>query len=674
MPINVSAVFGTVLVANRGEIACRVIRTLRELGIRSVAVYSDADRGAKHVSDADSAMRIGPAPAQESYLNIPAIIAAATESGAKAIHPGYGFLSENAEFARACEAAGIVFVGPGTQALALMGDKIRAKNHVESAGVPVIQGVSSPGMSNAELEAAAETLGFPILIKPSAGGGGKGMEPVYERSGLAEGIATARRVARSAFGDDTLLLERLVSAPRHIEVQLLADTHGNVIHLGERECSLQRRHQKVIEEAPSPLLSEQTRARIGEAACTVARSVGYVGAGTVEFLVSDDSPDEFYFMEMNTRLQVEHPVTELVTGLDLVAWQLRIAAGEVLTVTQDDVVLRGHAVEARVYAEDPESGFLPSTGTILELREATGEGVRVDSSLMSGMVISPNYDPMLAKVIAWGHTRNEALARLDSALTQTTILGVRTNLEYLRALISDPDVQAGRLETTLIERKLPELDFRHPDVELLCTAALALSTGILSNTATLPSDAWFSAKGWRMGGVRAPRTYRFATSSTQRADVIVDGESMRIDGSSFIVRLVKNVNHVVESEIDGVITSWSFARDGDTLWLGRNGFSWPLGIVCTEARLRENLAAIERESHPTSPEVRSPMPGTVVAVAVTNGDRVEAGETLLTVEAMKMEHKLTAPVAGVVAITARAGDLVKLNELLARIEPLEVTP
>ncbi len=663
------ALFDTVLVANRGEIACRVIRTLRELGIRSVAVYSDADRGAKHVADADIAVRIGPAPVQESYLNIAAIIEAAKQSGAKAIHPGYGFLSENSEFAKACEAAGIVFVGPGIEALAMMGDKIRSKEHVARAGVPVIQGIASPGLSESELEEAAVELGFPILIKPSAGGGGKGMEPVFERSQLAGGLATARRVAKSAFGDDTLLLERLVTAPRHIEVQLLADTHGHVIHLAERECSLQRRHQKVIEEAPSSLLSEKTRARIGEAACTVARSVGYVGAGTVEFLVSDDAPEEFFFMEMNTRLQVEHPVTEMVTGLDLVAWQLRIAAGEHLTVMQEDVVLDGHAVEARVYAEDPESGFLPSTGTILALHEATGDGIRVDSSLKDGLIVSPHYDPMLAKVIAWGETRAEALSRLDQALADTVILGVRTNLEYLRALITDPDVQAGRLETTLIERKLPELAFRHPDAELLSVAARVLAHNWDRVTAASPRGVWQAAPGWRTGGVREPKHFRFVTGVGERESVRIHADTVTLHDQESVVHLVATAANSVQVEVDGSTATWNIARNADTLWIGQAGFSWPLAIIDAEAALKESLAAIEDENHPSSPEVRSPMPGTVVAVPVSSGDRVQVGDTIVTVEAMKMEHKLIAPVAGTVRLSARPGDLVKLDELLATIEP-----
>ncbi|PTT67664.1 acetyl-CoA carboxylase biotin carboxylase subunit, partial [Arthrobacter sp. HMWF013] len=374
LPTPATPLFGTVLVANRGEIACRVIRSLRSLGIRSVAVYSDADAGARHVREADVAVRIGPAAATGSYLKIAAIIQACRDTKAEAVHPGYGFLSENVEFARALEQAGITFIGPGVESLNIMGDKIRSKNHVAGYGVPVVPGIAEPGMTDAELMDAAAGVGFPLLIKPSAGGGGKGMHIVERPEDLEATLATARRVAASAFGDDTLFLERLVRTPRHIEVQVLADNHGNVIHLGERECSLQRRHQKVIEEAPSPLLDSlndggATRARIGEAACQAARSVHYSGAGTVEFLVSDEAPDEFFFMEMNTRLQVEHPVTEMVTGVDLVQWQVRIAAGEVLTVAQSDVVLQGHAVEARVYAEMPERNFMPSTGMILALDE-----------------------------------------------------------------------------------------------------------------------------------------------------------------------------------------------------------------------------------------------------------------------------------------------------------------
>ncbi|WP_251152046.1 biotin carboxylase N-terminal domain-containing protein [Cellulosimicrobium sp. Marseille-Q4280] len=450
--------FGTVLVANRGEIACRVIGTLRRLGVRSVAVFSDADAGARHVREADVAVRLGPAPAARSYLDVEAVLAAAVATGADAIHPGYGFLSENPALATACGRAGIAFVGPGVDALETMADKLAAKSVVAARGVPVVPGAGEPGMPDDALLAAAPGVGFPLLVKPSAGGGGKGMVVVRSAADLPGALASARRVATSSFGDDTLLLERLVEAPRHVEVQVLADTHGNVIHLGERECSLQRRHQKVVEEAPSPLLSAAERARMGEAACEVARSVGYVGAGTVEFLVPAASPDEFFFIEMNTRLQVEHPVTEMVTGLDLVELQLRVAAGEPLPLAQDDVVLRGHAVEARVYAESPARGFLPATGTVLAYDDGGVDAgpdespLRLDSGVERGAVVGGDYDPMLAKAVAWAPTRDEAIERLDGLLARTVVLGVETNVGFLRSLLADEDVRAGRLDTGLIDR------------------------------------------------------------------------------------------------------------------------------------------------------------------------------------------------------------------------------
>ena len=403
--------FGTVLVANRGEIAVRVIRTLRALGIGSVAVYSDADARARHVRAADVAVRLGPAPAADSYLNAGAIVAAARQTGAQAVHPGYGFLAENAAFARACADAGLTFIGPPPAAIEAMGDKIRAKATVAAAGVPVVPGAGDPSMTERDLVTAAPAVGFPLLIKPSAGGGGKGMRLVRAESELAGAIAGARREATAAFGDGTLLLERFIDRPRHIEIQVFADTHGHTVHLGERECSLQRRHQKIIEEAPSPLLDGARRDAMGGAATEVARSVGYVGAGTVEFIVSGDRPGDFYFMEMNTRLQVEHPVTEMVTGLDLVEWQLRVAAGEALPLRQEEIRLTGHAVEARVYAEDPARGFLPTGGTVLALAEPAGPHVRTDSGLTAGLDVTSSYDPMLAKVIAWAPDRDAALRR-----------------------------------------------------------------------------------------------------------------------------------------------------------------------------------------------------------------------------------------------------------------------
>jgi acetyl-CoA/propionyl-CoA carboxylase biotin carboxyl carrier protein len=414
--MTTSTMFTTVLIANRGEIALRVIRTCRRLGIRTVAVYSDADAHAAHVKAADTAVHLGPAAASESYLRIDKVIAAAQATGAEAIHPGYGFLSENAEFSAACADAGIVFLGPGADAIRTMGDKITAKQAVSSRGVPLVPGTKDAAMSDEALIAASDDIGFPVLIKPSAGGGGKGMHAVFEPEKLAESLKTARREAASSFGDDTLFLERLVATPRHIEVQIMADAHGNVIHLGERECSLQRRHQKVIEEAPSALLDEATRARIGQAACETAKSVGYVGAGTVEFIVGADRPDEFFFMEMNTRLQVEHPVTEEVTGVDLVELQLLVGTGAPLPMTQDDITLTGHSIEARIYAEDPSRGFLPTGGRALDVVFPEGEGIRVDAGLEAGQTIASDYDPMIAKLIVRADDRAAALKRLDAAL------------------------------------------------------------------------------------------------------------------------------------------------------------------------------------------------------------------------------------------------------------------
>ncbi|TBN57119.1 ATP-grasp domain-containing protein [Glaciihabitans arcticus] len=641
--------FESVLVANRGEIAGRVIRTLRSLGIRSVAVYTDADRGARHVALADAAVRI------LSYLDIPAVIAAA--AGVQAIHPGYGFLSENVEFARACADAGLVFIGPDVTALDLMADKIRAKKHVSALGVPVIPGIAEPGMGDATLAEAANDVGFPLLVKPSAGGGGKGMEVVRAADELPDALATARRVAAAAFGDDTLFLERLVERPRHIEVQVLADAHGTTLHVGERECSLQRRHQKVVEEAPSPLLDAATRARIGEAACEVARSVDYTGAGTVEFLVSANDPTEFFFMEMNTRLQVEHPVTELVTGIDLVEWQLRIAAGEPLSFAQDDVTVTGHAVEARVYAENPGRGFLPTTGTILSLREPAD--VRVDSGLAEGLTIGGSYDPMLSKVIAHGPDRATALARLSAALGDTVILGLHNNLEFLRDLVDAPEVRAGDLDTGLIERLLPAIPARTPDDDMFAAAALWLHAQRAS------TGPWKSPSGWRLGVAR-PTRYVLSAVSGENVEVLLTGtaeDAQVAIGARTMSGGIRNSS----IELDGVTTTPTIVRDGDSLWISGARFSAELRIVGREQRLAEQLAAMTREPGAVSPDVRVPMPGTVVAVGVSDGDTVEVGQVLITVEAMKMEHKLLAPVAGTVTLSLRVGDLVTLDQVVAQI-------
>ncbi|MHA7280988.1 acetyl/propionyl/methylcrotonyl-CoA carboxylase subunit alpha [Arthrobacter sp. MDT2-2] len=665
--------FDTVLVANRGEIASRVLRTIRALGLRSVAVHSDADAGARHVREADLAVRIGGASPSESYLSIPAVLDACRRTGAGAVHPGYGFLSENAGFADALQEQGIVFIGPSVHALDVMGDKIRSKNHVAGFGVPVVPGVAEPGLSDDDLLRAARDVGFPLLIKPSAGGGGKGMHAVHRPGDLPEALATARRVAERAFGDDTLFLERLIERPRHIEVQVLADSHGTVLHLGERECSLQRRHQKVIEEAPSALLDEATRHRIGEAACNAARSVDYTGAGTVEFLVSDAAPDEFFFMEMNTRLQVEHPVTELVTGVDLVEWQIRIAAGEELPLAQKDVVLTGHAVEARVYAENPEAGFLPSTGSILALTEPAGEGIRVDSSLLPGGTVSSSYDPMLAKVIAWGADRGQALDRLDAALAGTVVLGVDTNIEYLRLLVNDDDVRAARLDTTLIERRLPGLPFRHVTAEEIALAAALLveaeSPGPPRPRASAGSP-WHRGDGFRLGTAR-PRTVTLELDGGATATVRLlragSGWTVSGDGGPDAVLAVQ-VDDDGGVTVDGVRSRRQYAVHGDTVWLGEAGWSARLRRPGRRELLDAALSRITREEGSADPLVRSPMPGTVVSVAVEDGAAVQAGDVLVAVEAMKMEHQLTAALSGVVRLSLKPGDLVRAQQVVATIE------
>ncbi|GAA1876386.1 acetyl-CoA carboxylase biotin carboxylase subunit [Actinomadura bangladeshensis] len=642
--------FDSVLVANRGEIAVRVFRTLRRLGIRSVAVHTGADAGARHVREADEALRI------PSYLDSEAVIEAARVSGAAAVHPGYGFLAENTAFARACGEAGLVFIGPPAGAIDAMGDKIRAKRTVAAAGVPVVPGRDEPGLSDAELEAAALEIGLPVLLKPSAGGGGKGMRLVRDAAELPEAIASARREARGSFGDDTLLAERFVENPRHIEIQVFADAHGGAVHLGERECSLQRRHQKIIEEAPSPLLDEASRARMGAAAVAAAQAVGYVGAGTVEYIVSADRPDEFFFMEMNTRLQVEHPVTELVTGLDLVELQLRVACGEPLPFTQDDVRLDGHSIEARVYAEDPARGFLPTGGRVLALSEPGG--VRVDSGLDVGTEVGGSYDPMLAKVIVHGADRAEALHRLDRALASYTLLGVPTNVAFLRALLGHPSVVSGDLDTGLVERALDELtsgDTVPPEV--LAAAALERMRALESG-----DDPWDVPDGWRPGA-HAWAPWIITPSGGDPVEV-------RVQGRAASARVAIGGGEPVAAALTGPFvltyggrtTSFAAARDGGTLWLGRGGRAWAL----SEHVRAEGGAASAAAGDGV---LRSPMPGTVLAVKAAEGDRVEAGQPLVVVEAMKMEHTVTAPLAGVVAqLPVRAGAQVALDAVLAVIE------
>ncbi len=652
-------VFDTVLIANRGEIAVRVIRTLRAVGIRSVAVFSDADAGARHVAEADVAVNIGPAAARESYLNIDAVIAAARRTGAHAVHPGYGFLSENGQFAAALDAAGIVFIGPPAAAIETMGDKIAAKAAVSAFGVPVVPGVSRPGLTDADLIAGAEEVGYPVLVKPSAGGGGKGMRVVHEASELAAALASARREAGAAFGDDTLFLERFVLNPRHIEVQVLADSYGNVVHLGERECSLQRRHQKVIEEAPSPLLDEETRERIGAAACNTARSVEYTGAGTVEFIVSADRPDEFFFMEMNTRLQVEHPVTEMVTGIDLVEQQLLIAAGHKLPIGQDDVNLNGHAIEARVYAEDPGRGFLPTGGTVLGLVEPGGRGVRVDSGLARGTVVGSDYDPMLSKVIAHADDRAAAIRTLDTALAQTAVLGVGTNIEFLRFLLADADVVAGDLDTGLLDRRMPDFTPAEPgDRELIAAAAYKW----LRKWPDPVADLWALPSGWRMGKP-APATFRL--HSGDRTDHVYLTGTPGAATAAVEHGETHSVSAVLDGErlaltLDGLRIDYRVATTDGQIWLSGAGLTTVIEEV-REAPVRPD------DELGGDAELTSPMPGSVVAVGVSDGQQVDAGTVVVTVEAMKMEHALTAPVDGVVELLVAVGDQVKVGQPLAKV-------
>ncbi|MGW8794076.1 acetyl/propionyl/methylcrotonyl-CoA carboxylase subunit alpha [Streptomyces althioticus] len=662
--------FDTVLVANRGEIAVRVERTLRSLGVRSVAVYSDADADARHVREADTAVRIGPAPAAESYLSADRLLEAAARTGARAVHPGYGFLAENAEFARACEAAGLAFIGPPADAIALMGDKIRAKETVKAAGVPVVPGSSGSGLTDEQLADAAREIGMPVLLKPSAGGGGKGMRLVRDETRLADEIAAARREARASFGDDTLLVERWIDRPRHIEIQVLADGHGNVVHLGERECSLQRRHQKIVEEAPSVLLDEATRAAMGEAAVQAARSCGYRGAGTVEFIVPGGDPSQYYFMEMNTRLQVEHPVTELVTGLDLVEWQLRVAAGERLPFGQDDVRLIGHAVEARLCAEDPARGFLPSGGTVLRLREPQGDDVRTDSGLSEGTEVGSLYDPMLSKVIAYGPDRATALRKLRAALAGTVTLGVQTNAGFLRRLLAHPAVVSGDLDTGLVEREAESLVGGEVPAEVYAAAAL-LRQAALEPAASGWRDPFDAADGWRMGGGRAwtahplrvaghdPVTVRVRATADGGTELLLPGADTPLRASAGPLE-----GHRFTCALDGVAHTFAALPDGS--WLGRDGDAW-------QVRDHDPVAAsLTRAGQAGADSLTAPMPGTVTVVKVAVGDEVDAGQSLLVVEAMKMEHVISAPHAGTVTeLDVSPGTTVAMDQVLAVIAPVE---
>ena len=653
--------FDTVLVANRGEIAVRVMRTLRGMGIRAVAVYSDADAGARHVLEADEAVRIGPPPAVSSYLDIEAVIAAARRTGAQAIHPGYGFLSENPAFAQACAAAGITFIGPPVAAISDMGDKIAAKTRVAAAGVPVVPGRHDPRMDDEAVAAAVVEVGYPAMLKPSAGGGGKGMRVLREGADVPAEIAAARREARKSFGDDRLLVERYIDSPRHIEVQVLADEHGGIIHLGERECSLQRRHQKVIEEAPSPFVSDEVRERLGGAAIDAARSCDYVGAGTVEFIVDGADPDSFYFLEMNTRLQVEHPVTEIVTGWDLVEWQVRIAAGERLPDTP--VSLRGHAIEARVYAEDPAREFLPSTGTLLAVDEKVP--VRVDSGVRSGQHVTADYDPMIAKVIAGGDDRDTAVERLRGALAGVSYLGVTTNTGFLQRLLDLPEVRKGHLHTGLIDERPEIAADPDPDDHVVAAAGLAWALGLQPAG---DRDSWTTADGWRASAPPAPAAISLRTPTATRLVTVagpVDAALVTIDGGEPVAASGRWVGGDLEVTFAGETRRYRTAREDHDVWLAGGG------AIRRFTEVDRLQAERSHASETGVGAVHSPMPGSVIAVAVSVGDAVTAGQPLATVEAMKMEHTLVAPADAVVTHVAVAvGAQVGMDEVLVTLEPV----
>ena len=628
--------FASVLIANRGEIACRVIRTARRLGLRTVAVYSDADARALHVRMADEAHAIGPAPAAQSYLVAEKIVAAAKAAGADCIHPGYGFLSENAAFAEACRAAGIVFVGPPPDAIRAMGLKDRAKALMEKAGVPVVPGYHGDKQDVAFLKRKAYEIGYPVLIKAVAGGGGKGMRKVERHADFDAALEAAQREARSAFGDAHVLIEKYVNAPRHIEMQIFADGHGNAVHLNERDCSLQRRHQKVIEEAPAPGMDASLRARMGAAAVAAAQAVGYQGAGTVEFIADGAGglkDDGFWFMEMNTRLQVEHPVTEAVTGLDLVEWQFRVAAGERLPLKQDQVRLAGHAVEARLYAEDPERGFLPSTGRLVALRFPEDSSVRIDSGVEAGDVVTPFYDPMIAKVIAHAQTRDAALDGLATALEKTVVAGPRSNAGFLAALARADGFRQGDFDTGFIDRNMDALGATPQGLDRAAAAAGAreLIEGERARIATHGTSPWDVADAFQLSGAR-----RLALP------VIADGEAVVAEVDYGPQGAAVTVEGATPAS-DAVVVA-----QPDAVYVLRRGRQ-------TKVALRD-LALDQAGDASGGGLVRAPMHGKVLAVLVETGARVSRGQPVAIIEAMKMEHTLTAPVDGTVSEVAVTKD------------------
>jgi acetyl-CoA/propionyl-CoA carboxylase biotin carboxyl carrier protein len=653
--------FARVLIANRGEIVIRIARTLRRLGCSPATVHVREDGADRHVRCGDVAVEIG------SYLDADELVDAARRAGAQALHPGYGFLSERAELARACEAAGLAWIGPPPAVIELMGEKSAAKRAAHEAGLPVVPGRHGPGLLDGEIARFAESDGLPLLVKAAGGGGGKGMRIVRSLGELEPALLAARREARAAFGDDALLVERYISPARHIEVQLLADSHGAILDLGERECSLQRRHQKVIEEAPSPAVDPALRVLLGEQAVALARGCGYVGAGTVEFIAEVDAPSRHYFLEMNTRLQVEHAVTEAVLGVDLVEWQLRIAAGERLEIAA--AAARGHAVEARIYAEDPRRGFLPASGRLRALA-LPRVGVRVDAGVEQGDVVSPRYDPMIAKVIAHAPTREAALARLRAALEDTLVLGVHSNVGFLCDVLDDVDVRAGRLDTELVERL--DASGQPEDAPRAAIAAL-FAQGRHDRAAQGEADPFTRLDGWRLAGVSGLTRRRLEIDGERELEVALgplhdQPTRALVDGAELAVALlaaadVDGVQRLLLA-FDGVTEAWSAVRDGDGWWVGRRGRAWQITPG-------DRLRIAERDA---GGELRAPMPGAVVAVHAAEGTLVARGDVVLVMESMKMELEITAPLDGtIVALRVGAGDQVALGAVLASVAPTRTT-
>jgi len=665
--------FNKILIANRGEIACRVIKTARRLGIKTVAVYSEADAGARHVRLADEAVLIGPAPARESYLVIERIIAAARQTGAQAIHPGYGFLSENEDFCHACEAAGIVFIGPPVSAIRAMGSKSEAKKLMEKAGVPLTPGYHGDNQDAGFLNVQADAIGYPVLIKAAAGGGGKGMRLVEKSADFLDALASCKREAASSFGNDHVLVEKYLTRPRHIEIQVFGDTRGNVVYLFERDCSVQRRHQKVLEEAPAPGMTLERRAAMGKAAVEAAKAVGYVGAGTVEFIANQDGT--FYFMEMNTRLQVEHPVTEMITGLDLVEWQLRVAAGQPLPLAQEQLAINGHALEARIYAEDPSKGFLPSTGRLVHLAPPEeGMHVRVDTGVEEGDEISPFYDPMIAKLIVWDVNRDRALARMLQALAEYRVVGVANNIEFLSRLTACPAFANADLDTGLIEREKDYLfpEQREPAREAWLAVALAELLRERERAAQLaaghpePDSPWHRRDGWRINSA-ASRTLIFRLGDMEKMLAVTDRGSafdITLDGVVSTVSGSLNPRGLLRAEFDGLRITATVVVAGERRHLFGNGRAWQFAAVDPLFHSGEGGGA--------EGGLLAPMPGKVIALIAAEGATVDKGAPLLILEAMKMEHTITAPAAGTVkAFRFAVGDQVGDG---AELVDFEATP